>query len=70
MKCKCTKTKHPAGDCDGSHAKPSSKYNLIDVETGAIQESNVSLTSEEVEQLNYAYSFHGRKRKWVSQLNG
>lgn len=69
MKCKCTKTKDPAGDCDGSHAE-SSRYNLIDVETGAIQESNVSLSLEEVEQLNYAYSFHGRKKKWVTQLNG
>ena len=32
MKCKCTKTKDPAGDCDGSHAE-SSRYNLIDVES-------------------------------------
>ena len=69
MKCKCTKTQDPLGNCDGSHAELS-RYNLIDVATGAIQESNVSLSLKEVEQLNYAYSFHGRKRKWVSQLNG
>jgi len=59
------KTKNP----DGSHAE-SSRYNLIDTATGAIQESNVSLSSKEVEELNYAYSFHGRKKKWVTQLNG
>ena len=69
MKCKCTKTKDPAGDCDGSHAE-SSRYNLIDTATGAIQERNVSLSLEEVDQLNYAYSFHGRKKKWMRQLNG
>lgn len=65
MKDNCTKIKDP----DDPHSE-SSRYNLIDTATGAIQESNVSLSLEEVNQLNYAYSFHGRKKKWVSQLNG
>tara|TARA_B100001093_G_C26488084_1_gene867799 strand:- start:233 stop:424 length:192 start_codon:yes stop_codon:yes gene_type:complete len=59
------KTKNP----DGSHAE-SSRYNLIDTETGAIQESNVSINSEDVIKLNYAYSLNGTTKKWVTQLNG
>tara|TARA_B110000483_G_C17663928_1_gene339136 strand:+ start:275 stop:484 length:210 start_codon:yes stop_codon:yes gene_type:complete len=69
MKCKCTKTKDPTGDCDGSHAEPS-RYNLIDTETGAIQESNVSINSKDVSKLNDAYSLNGVTKKWVTQLNG
>ena len=62
---KDNKTKDP----DDPHSE-SSRYNLIDTETGAIQESNVSINSEDVAKLNYAYSLNGTTKKWVTQLNG
>jgi hypothetical protein len=69
MKCKCNKTKDPAGDCDGSHTEPS-RYNLIDTSTGVIHESNVSIDSKDVAKLNDAYALNGTTKKWVTQLNG
>ena len=66
---KCNKTKDQVGNCDGSHTE-SSRYNLIDTKTGAIQESNISITSKEVLKLNDAYSFNGSTKRWVAQLNG
>lgn len=68
MKCTCNKTNNVEGNCDGSHSK--GYYNLINTETGVVQESNVLLDSNTVKENNWAYSVNTSPMKWVQQLNG